>query len=277
MENFGYFYLVFGLGVFAIELISGRHRGIYTRDDHMVNGLCGVIGTAVTRPLTAVLTALSLAALLPGARSSLSEMPVWLGYLLTLLAGDFSNYWAHRWAHMGRNRRGLGWLWKLHRTHHSGKFMNTLLVYRINPFWTIIQPVGWVVGTAAFLGQEQAAVLAGLTFYVWNVITHSHFRWDDAVRRHRLFGPVFRALEHVIVSPGVHHTHHGYGKDGASYRNFAILLSLFDTLFGTLHIPDGRPHRYGLPGPNPRWTEEVFYPLVSSRPAAKTSEVVSPH
>jgi hypothetical protein len=33
-------------------------------------------------------------------------------------------------------------------------------------------------------------------------------------------------------------------------------------MFGTLHIPTGRPWRYGLPGPQPHWAEELFYPLV---------------
>lgn len=32
-------------------------------------------------------------------------------------------------------------------------------------------------------------------------------------------------------------------------------------MFGTLHIPEGRPSRYGVPGEDPHWTEEAFYPL----------------
>lgn len=101
-----------------------------------------------------------------------------------------------------------------------------------------------------------------LTIYGWNLVTHSHFRWDDAIRRHPRFGRAFRAGEHVLISPGMHHTHHGFGKDGASYRNYAVTFAFFDWMFGTLHIPTGRPWRYGLPGPQPHWAEELFYPLV---------------
>jgi len=52
------------------------------------------------------------------------------------------------------------------------------------------------------------------------------------------------------------------GKDGASYRNYAVTFAFLDWLFGTLHIPSGRPWRYGIPGAQPHWAEEVFYPLV---------------
>ena len=59
-----------------------------------------------------------------------------------------------------------------------------------------------------------------------------------------------------------------FGKgsvDGGNYRNFGIFLSIYDWLFGTLHIPQGRPSRYGIPDPTPHWAEEVFYPLYRGR------------
>jgi sterol desaturase/sphingolipid hydroxylase (fatty acid hydroxylase superfamily) len=79
-------------------------------------------------------------------------------------------------------------------------------------------------------------------------------------------GPIFQVIEHVFVSPGMHHSHHGYGKDGGNFRNYAVTLSLFDWIFGTLHIPVGRPWKYGIPGPDVYWAEEVLYPLVRARP-----------
>jgi len=122
---------------------------------------------------------------------------------------------------------------------------------------------------AAYLGLGTAGAMAVTTIYAWNLITHAHFRWDDAVRRHRIFGPAFRAFEHVIASPGIHHSHHGYGKDGGNFRNYAVTFSFLDAIFGTLHIPEGRPWRYGLPGQNAHWSEEVLYPLVRGPAAVK--------
>ena len=81
------------------------------------------------------------------------------------------------------------------------------------------------------------------------------------MRRHPWLGPIFGGLEHVIVSPGMHLSHHGYGKDGGNYRNFGVLLSIYDWMFGTLHIPEGRPFRYGIPGATPHWADDAFSPF----------------
>ncbi len=264
------FYLGFIAAILLLEIVAGRHRGLYTRVDWTVNLLCGGLGLALVRPLTAVGLAALLGLSFPAARGAGADTPVWLAVLTTLILSEFVFYWVHRWSHEGRNRRGFGWLWKLHRTHHSGKYMNALVVLRINLGWAVIQPQGPVLAACLFLGQPLAATLVGIILYAWNLITHSHFRWDDAVRRHPRLGRLFRMLEHVIVSPGVHHSHHGYGKDGTSYRNFGVIFSGFDTIFGTLHIPEGRPWRYGLPGRNAHWSEEVFYPLIHRRPAQDT-------
>lgn len=258
----GTFYLTFGLGVLLVEILAGRHRGIYDRTEWTVLGLCGFVGNVVIRPLLTIASATALVFLLPWWKGAFAQVPVWIAFLVSLFVTEFVFYWVHRWAHEGRNRRGLGWLWQLHRTHHTARYMNTLVVLRLNVFWAIVQPVTWTVALTIYLGQPFAAALVGVLQFAWNIVTHSSFRWDDMVRRHPRFGPVFRACEHVVVSPGIHHTHHGYGRDGASYRNFALIFSFYDALFGTLHIPQGRPWRYGVPGRDARWSEQVFWPLV---------------
>ncbi|WP_170304766.1 sterol desaturase family protein [Croceicoccus estronivorus] len=264
--SYGQFYLLFGLGVLAVEVIAGRHRDIYTRSDWLVNLLCGALGMAIVRPILSIGLAFLFVTLLPGEQGMFADAPFWLVFLVTLLVTEFLFYWVHRWAHEGRNKPGRDWLWRLHRTHHSGKYMNLMLMIRINPFWAILQPQTWTTAFALYAGQPIAAALVALTTYAWNVITHSNFRWDDSVRRAPVIGRLFYAAEHIFVSPGVHHTHHGYGKDGANYRNFGVVFSIFDTMFGTLHIPQGRPWRYGVPGADAHWTEEVFYPFVRHSP-----------
>lgn len=258
----GAFYLVFGLGVLLVEVLAGRHRSVYDRAEWTVLGLCGLVGSLLVRPTLGVLAALILTRLLPGAAGAFSDVPLLAAFAVSLLVSEFAFYWVHRWAHEAKNRPGMAWLWQLHRTHHTARYMNVLVVLRLNVFWSIFQPVTWIYAVTIYLGQPVAAALVGVTQFAWNVITHSNFRWDDAVRSHPRLGPVFRALEHVFVSPGIHHTHHGYGQDGAAYRNFALIFSFLDVMFGTLHIPAGRPWRYGLPGRDAHWSEQVFYPLV---------------
>jgi len=247
--------------VLLAEIAMGRHRGVYKRKgEFRLLGLNMALGRFLIGPLIALVIAAFWGALLPRYRGVLSDMPLWLALPLVMLFGEFFFYWVHRWAHEGIKRKSL--IWMIHRTHHSATYMNVAVWMRLNVFWYFIIPNAWTMSLAIYLGLAKAAGIAIALNAAWNVITHSDFRWDDAVRRHRIFGPAFRAFEHVIVSPGIHHTHHGFGKDGASYRNFGVMLSVWDWAFGTLHIPEGRPWRYGLPGHDAHWLEELAYPLV---------------
>ncbi|MCJ2179530.1 sterol desaturase family protein [Novosphingobium album (ex Hu et al. 2023)] len=254
--------------VLLAEVVTGRHKGVYkARGEFPLLGLNMAIGRFLIGPLMAVFVAAVWGFFLPRFAGSLSAMPLWLALPAVLLFAEFCFYWVHRWAHEGVKKRSL--LWMIHRTHHSATYMNVSVWMRLNVFWYIIIPNAWTMGLAIYLGLPEAAGIAIVLIAVWNIVTHSNFRWDDTVRRHKVFGPAFRALEHVIVSPGIHHTHHGFGKDGASYRNFGVMLSVWDWVFGTLHIPEGRPWRYGLPGHNAHWLEELAYPLVRiGRPRA---------
>lgn len=257
--------------VLLIEIFAGRHRNLYTRNDYLVNGFCIFLAFTL-RPLLALGVATFIASLLPKSHNALKDASFWPALATIIIASEFCNYWIHRLSHELRRNHFLGWLWPLHRTHHSGKYVNVILHFRISLFWTIISPLTWVHATAYYLGLSAAANVSIAMFSIWGVVTHSHFRWDDGLWRHKQIGPIFRVLEHVIVSPGIHHTHHGYGRDGKSYKNFGILLSVFDWIFGTLHIPDGRPANCGLPGPTPHWAEEVFYPLYREKTKAKFLE-----
>ncbi len=246
--------------VLALELATGRHRGVYHKGDWKLLLGSVALGRGVMGPLSAGMKSVIYGLILPAQyRGALIDLPFWIAFPCLLLVGEFCFYWVHRWAHQPL---AFPVLWKIHRTHHSARHMNVLLNYRLNLSWFFIIPSGWVMGVALFLGMYEAVMGYILCLQVWNMVTHSHFRWDDAIRSNRYAGPAFRALEHVFVSPGIHHTHHGYGRDGKNYRNFGTVISLWDWLFGTLHIPAGRPANYGLPVRDAHWLEQLFYPLV---------------
>ncbi len=248
-----------------IEIVAGRHKGIYKWHDVPLFFGSLVLGRVVAAPAVTVLIASSYGFFLPHYKNALTGVPFLISFPVILLINEFCFYWVHRWAHTTATAR-FPILWRIHRTHHSAPYMNVTLYFgRLNLFWYIIIPTAWVMGLVVYLGQINAAITVILLISVWNIITHSHFRWDDTIRRHRVFGRAFRAFEHVIVSPGMHHTHHGFGRDGANYRNFGVFLAVYDWLFGTLYIPTGRPAKYGLPGHEVHWVEELFYPLVRQR------------
>ncbi|WP_161566009.1 sterol desaturase family protein [Caenibius tardaugens] len=245
------------------EILCGRHKGIYSSADWKVNVTSYLVGIGLMRPLMAIVTATAITFLLPTSQGALAHLSLIPSFIGISLIAEFAFYWTHRLSHEGAGKYPrLTGLWKLHRTHHSGKYMNVGTNFRQNLGWLVVQPEVWVFGLAIHFGLGAAAGLAAGVRLVWNLITHCNFRWDDPIRRHRYAGPLLRGLEHIFVTPGLHHTHHGWGRDGASYRNYGTVFSLFDTLFGTLHIPDGRPARYGLPGAQDHWLEEVFYPLI---------------
>ncbi len=246
--------------ILLAEIAAGHHALIHDREDWLINGICMVIGAAV-RPAGAMVVAMLIGAVLPWGRGAAASVPFWPAFVTIILAAEFANYWVHRLSHEFKGHRRFDWLWRMHRTHHTASYINVLLNFRISLFWSLVAGLTWVMSLALYLGLDKPAWAAITVFSFWGIFTHSNFRWDDPIRSHRLFGPVFRALEHVIISPGVHHSHHGYGKDGGNFRNYGILLAVFDWAFGTLHIPQGRPYRYGIPGTSPHWADDAFSPF----------------
>ncbi|MDB6061945.1 MAG: Sterol desaturase [Verrucomicrobiaceae bacterium] len=254
----GVIFSVMGV-VLVAELCAGRLKTLFTKHDVLTTATCMLVGMSVMRPLAGLLIAHLFALLLPAYAGALSAIPLWSGIPLVLLTTEFCFYWVHRMAH---NPKKHPFLYRLHRTHHSASFMNISVFWRVNVFWTFVTPHGWVLGLAIYLGMTQAAAVSILVIMFWNIFTHSDFRWDDWLRRRPRAARVLRLIEHVVVTPGMHHTHHGYGRDGKSYRNFAVFFSFYDFLFGTIHHPQGRPAQYGLPGAEVGWLEQALYPLV---------------
>jgi sterol desaturase/sphingolipid hydroxylase (fatty acid hydroxylase superfamily) len=246
--------------ILLAEIIAGRHRGIYSRNDLLVNGICIFIG-ALVRPLGAVVVSLFIAWLLPAGKGMLSNMPFVPAVIAIVLVAELFNYGVHRFSHEWKGSRAGDWLWRLHRTHHTARYVNVILNFRTSIFWGLVAGLTWAFSLALYLGLAKPAGVAIALFSFWGIVTHSDFRWDIPLRRRRWFGPLFRALEHILITPGTHHSHHGFGKDGGNFRNFGVFLAIYDWMFGTLFIPEGRPHRYGLPGKEPHWADDAMSPL----------------
>jgi sterol desaturase/sphingolipid hydroxylase (fatty acid hydroxylase superfamily) len=256
------------------EIIAGRHRGIYSRDEIFINVSCISIGLLL-RPFGAVILASVISFALPMGKGALGGLPFWPSFVALVLIAELANYAVHRGCHELKGSRRFDWLWRMHRTHHTAEYVNVLLTYRVSPFWGLVGGLPWVATLGFYLGMTDATGAMLGVFMIWGIVTHSDFRWDDWLRKRPAFAPMLRAIEHVIVTPGLHHTHHGFGKDGASYRNYGICLSIYDWAFGTLLIPSGRPARYGLPGKRPMWIDDALSPfelgarISALRPAAE--------
>lgn len=247
------------------EIVTGQLKGC-SRRDFGLTALCFLTNTATTRPLVGFAVGLLAAWAFPAYAGAWAAVPLWLSFLITFMAMEFVFYWAHRWSHVGQRKgHALNWLWKIHRTHHSATEINVTVVQRQNIFWAVFTPHIWMTALFVYFGMEAGAALSLIVMYMWNTFTHMHWRADDALLKNR----AFRAVMHVVITPSMHHAHHGFGKNGKMYKNYGLCLSVFDWMFGTLFLPDGKPSRYGVPGEQPHWAEEAFYPLNLLAPSRK--------
>lgn len=150
-----------------------------------------------------------------------------------LLAYDISYYWYHNLQH----RYPL--LWELHKVHHSAEVMVGTTKDRVHPLDDIMNRIwdglitGPVYGFWLFFAYDPIELtILGLNVYVlrniimMDFVRHTHLRIS--------FGKVVNA---VILCPHYHQLHHS--TDPRHYdKNFGLMLSVWDRLFGTLYVPE---------------------------------------
>jgi sterol desaturase/sphingolipid hydroxylase (fatty acid hydroxylase superfamily) len=139
-------------------------------------------------------------------------------------------------------------LWEFHKVHHTAEVLSPLTNFRVHPVDSLVfyNILGLFLGTTAGalsylqLGKPFAfgganAILVAFIFLTVH-LQHSHV-WIAATG----------ALGRVILSPAHHQIHH---SDNPIHfdKNFGGCLSLWDWLFGTLHMPERRrePLTFGI-------------------------------
>ena len=156
----------------------------------------------------------------------LSQLPLWVQALLFLVASDFMLYWLHRLFHGGE-------FWKYHAVHHSSAELDWISAARFHP-------VNLVLGT---ISVDVILLMAGISpnIMLWvgpfttfhSAFVHANLNWT--------LGP----FRYVIATPMFHRWHHTPIDDGGN-TNFAGTFPIWDVLFGTFRMPEGRlPDNYG--------------------------------
>lgn len=161
------------------------------------------------------------------------------------LADDFGYYVFHYLSHR------VPWLWAFHRVHHSAETLQVFANVRVHPVELLLTGPfkngfpALVIAVAIYLGPGDApfATIFGINlmaaFYgmVGSQLHHSHI-WIS-------WG---RTLEHVLISPAMHHIHHSTDPKHWN-RNMGGNFALWDWMFGTLYVPRGREElTFGLGG-----------------------------
>jgi sterol desaturase/sphingolipid hydroxylase (fatty acid hydroxylase superfamily) len=175
-------------------------------------------------PAFAILVAIPLSSLWqslgvpPLLRLPLSD---WLGtaggVLAVLLVVDFLMYWEHRFEHR--------FLWPVHAVHHSVEHLSAATSYShplqyVPVFLFIAVPLSLIeFGSVAI-----PATVSTLTAFL-QLLIHSPVKIS--------FGP----FRHLVVDPAYHRIHHSLEEQHFD-RNFSILFSIWDRLFGTQVLPE---------------------------------------
>ena len=168
-----------------------------------------------------------------GLHGAIEAQPLWLQCLEVLLIADLIFYLFHRLFH------AVPALWRIHAIHHSIEEMDWLAAHRIHPVDQIVTKGASLVPCFALGFSDMAIVVYALIYHWHTCLLHANLRWG--------FGP----LRWLLTSPVFHHWHHC--RDSEAWdRNFGTQLALWDFLFGTAFLPQGRTaERFGIGEPVP--------------------------
>jgi sterol desaturase/sphingolipid hydroxylase (fatty acid hydroxylase superfamily) len=158
-----------------------------------------------------------------------------------LLAYDISYYLYHYAQHR------IPFLWELHKVHHSAEVMVGITKDRVHPLDDLMNRAwdGVIPGICFGLWSLIALDPVEVTVFGVNVYVMRNILMMDFVRHTHLpisFGP----LNSVILCPHWHQLHH---SDNPKHfdKNFGLLFSFWDRLFGTQAVPEkGERFSFGI-------------------------------
>ena len=144
------------------------------------------------------------------------DWPWWARVALTLLIVDFVGWLSH----LVRHKVAL--IWDFHALHHSQANMNFFTEHRVHPLDSVFAqltrfiPMMMVAPSLTYVVAIEWALLAYRRMY------HSNIRTNLGI------------LRYVFVTPQSHRIHHS-NQPQHQDKNFGLILSIWDHVFGTQH------------------------------------------
>ena len=163
-------------------------------------------------------------------RDLAANWPFWLQALVSLMGLDFVQWCVHRLLH------AVPVLWRLHQVHHSvtdGE-MDWIVSFRFHWMESVIYKTAQFLPLALLGFSDRALLFTAVVGTLVGHLNHANLDWGH--------GP----WRYVLNSPRMHIWHHDY--DAIRTRNFGIVFSMWDWIFGTAHFPEHPPRRLGFPG-----------------------------
>ena len=150
-----------------------------------------------------------------------------------LLAYDLSYYAYHSLQHR------LPILWELHKVHHSAEVMIGTTKDRVHPIDELMNKVwdGLITGPLYGVWLFQIADPIELTILGINVYILRNIIMMDFVRHTHLKISFGRVMNQIVLCPHYHQLHHSTNPKHYD-RNFGLMLTVWDRVFGTLCRPE---------------------------------------
>jgi sterol desaturase/sphingolipid hydroxylase (fatty acid hydroxylase superfamily) len=193
-------------------------------------------------------------------RGPIGQLPVWVQVVFYMLGFDFVLYWMHRLFH-GHT------LWPFHAVHHSAVDLDWTTTYRSHPINQMLS--SGLASTIMLLAGVSPAIMVALVPFdtITAAMVHANLNWT--------FGP----LKYLVASPVFHRWHHT-GVDEGGERNFSSTFAIWDVMFGTFYMPEGKlPKHYGVDDPlfPQDWAGQMIVPFrqVMQRLQSPQEKVVS--
>jgi sterol desaturase/sphingolipid hydroxylase (fatty acid hydroxylase superfamily) len=163
--------------------------------------------------------------------SPVARWPLLAQFVVFLVFADFLQWCIHNMLHR------VPWLWTFHKVHHSITTMDWIGNWRFHWMEILVyKTLQWL--PLAWLNASSEAVLAvAVVSTVWGDFNHANL--DVGLGR----------LGYLLNTPRMHLWHHDRSSEGGVAKNFGVVLSVWDFLFGTAYWPRERsPERLGYPG-----------------------------
>ncbi len=152
-------------------------------------------------------------------------LPSWFSVTVTLVALDLLIYGQHRLTHK------VGWLWRLHRVHHTDLALDVSSGVRFHPL-EILLSMGLKIAAVLALGAAPVAVLAfEILLNGFAMFTHANLA---------LPARLDRALRWTMITPDMHRIHHSVLRDEHD-SNFGFNVSWWDRLFRSYRAAPRQP------------------------------------
>lgn len=151
--------------------------------------------------------------------------------VLVLLVNDFLD-WFH---HVIRHKVWV--FWCFHTVHHSQPEMNLFTDDRVHLMDAIIANCLVCIPIFMFAVDAPMAVSFALLLKWYPKLYHANIKADLGL------------LQYVLVSPQFHRIHHSIEPEHRD-RNFGVIFSFWDRLFGTLYRGDGGYPATGIADPD---------------------------